>query len=133
MQCKQEIIKVRIPVSTNVPIEMSPASPKIHKTPPKHKISDYALTHIQSQTDILQEEIEQKNIGKGDENEILYERIVILEKENNSLKNEIKHEQLIVHMLTSSENGNSQWKFSKSINPDLLDKPETPTSINLTN
>ena len=36
-------------------------------------------------------------------------------------------------MLTSNGNGNSQWKSSKSINPDLLDKPETPTSINLTN
>ena len=30
-------------------------------------------------------------------------------------------------MLTSNENGKTQWKSSKSINPDLLDKPETPT------
>ena len=61
MQHNQEIIIVRIPVSTNLPIEMSPPSPKIHKTPPKHEISDNALTHIQSQIDILKEEIEQKN------------------------------------------------------------------------
>ena len=60
-QHNQEIIKVRILVSTNVPIEMSPASPKIHKTPPKQEISDNAPTHIQSQIDILKEEIEKTN------------------------------------------------------------------------
>ena len=57
----QEIIIVHIPVSTNLPIEMSPTSRKIHKTPPKHEISDNALTHIQSQIDILKEEIEKTN------------------------------------------------------------------------
>ena len=57
----QEIIKVHIPVSTNVPIEMSPASNKLHKTPLKHEISDNALTHIQSQIDILKQEIEKTN------------------------------------------------------------------------
>ena len=36
-------------------------------------------------------------------------------------------------MLTSNENGNTQWKSSKSMIPDLLDKPETPTFINFTN
>ena len=36
-------------------------------------------------------------------------------------------------MLTSNENGNTHWKSSKSINSNLLDKSETPTSINLTN
>lgn len=35
-------------------------------------------------------------------------------------------------MFTSNKNGNKQWKSSKSTNPDFLDKPETPTSINLT-
>ena len=50
-----------IPVSTNVPIEMSPTSPKIHKTPPKHEISDNALTHMQSKIDILKEENEKTN------------------------------------------------------------------------
>ena len=146
-----EIIKVSVPVLPNVPIEMSSASSKIHKAPSKHKMSDNALTHIQSQGDILKEKIEKtntyylefkhninkklkhKNIREGDENEISYERIVVLEKENNCLKNEIKHEQLIVQMLTSNENGYTHWKSSKSINPDLLDKLETPTSINLTN
>ena len=36
-------------------------------------------------------------------------------------------------MLISNKNGNTQWKSSKLINPDLLDKPETPTPVNLTN
>ena len=35
-------------------------------------------------------------------------------------------------MLTSNKNGRNQWKSSKSINPDFLDQPETPTPINLT-
>ena len=56
-----EIIKVSIPVLPNVPIEMSSASSNIHKTPSKHKMSDNALTHIQSQRDILKEKIEKTN------------------------------------------------------------------------
>ena len=116
----------------------------IHKTSTKHEISDNALTHIQSQTDILKEEIkktntygtefkddinkklEHKSIRERDENEILFERIVSLKKENNSLKNKIKNQQLTIQM-------EIEWKSSKSINPDFLDKPETPTPINLTN
>ena len=36
-------------------------------------------------------------------------------------------------MLISNKNGKTQWISSKSMNPDLLDKPETPAPINLTN
>ena len=86
---------------------MSSPSPTIHKTQTKHKISDNALTHIQSQIDLLKEEIEKtntycmefkvdinkklehKSIRERDENEILCKRVVLLEKENNCLKNEI--------------------------------------------
>ena len=110
VQHNQEIIKVCIPVSTNTPTEMSPTSPTIHKTPTKYEIFDNAFTHIQSQTDILKEEIEKtntyymefkhdinkklehKNIRERDDNEILCERIVLFEKENNCLKNEIKNQ-----------------------------------------
>ena len=102
-QYNHDTIKVCIPVSTNLPIEMSPASPTIHKTPTKHEISYNARTQIQSQIDILKEEIEKRNnyctefkddikkklehksIRERDENKILYEKIVLLEKENNSL------------------------------------------------
>ena len=61
-QHNQDIIKVCIPVSTNTPKEMSPASPTIHKTSTKHVIFDNALTHshIQSQVDILKEEIRKR-------------------------------------------------------------------------
>ena len=61
-QHNQDIIKVCIPVSTNTPIEMSPGSPTIHKTSTKHVIFDNGLTHnhIQSQVDILKEEIRKR-------------------------------------------------------------------------
>ena len=127
---------------------MSPTSPMIHKTPIKHEISDNALTHIQSPIYILKEEIEKTNkyytefkddinkklehkgIRERDENETLCERIVLLGQENNCLKIEIKNQQFIIQMLIPNENGKPQWKSSKSINSDLLDKPETPTPIN---
>ena len=90
-----------IPVSTNIPIEISPTSPTIHKTPAKHEISDNALIHTQSQIDISKEEVkktntycmefkddinkklEHKSIREKDENETLCKRRVLLEKENN--------------------------------------------------
>ena len=56
----QEIIKVYIPVSTDILVEMSPASPTRHKTPTKNKISDNALTYIRNQIDVLTEEIGKK-------------------------------------------------------------------------
>lgn len=56
----QEIIKVYIPVSTDILVEMSPASPTRHKTPTKYKISENALTYIRSQIDVLTEVIEKK-------------------------------------------------------------------------
>ena len=127
---------------------MSPTSPMIHKTPIKHEIPDNALTHIQSPIYILKEEIEKtnkyytefkddinkklehKSVRERDENETLCERIVLLGQENNCLKIEIKNQQFIIQMLIPNENGKAQWKSSKSINSDLLDKPETPTPIN---
>ena len=81
----------------------------------------------------INKKLEHKNNGERDENETLYERIVLLEKENNCLKNEIKNQQLVIQMLSSNENGKTQQKSSKSINPDFVDKPETNTPINLTN
>ena len=149
-QNNQEIINLCITVSTIIPIEMSPGSPTIHKTPTNHEISDNALINIQSQIDIKREiektntycaefkeyintKLEHKSIRTRDENEILYEGKVSLEKENICLKNEIKSQQLIIQMLTSNENGKNQWKSSTSINPDFLDKQDIPTSINLTN
>ena len=94
---------------------MSPASPTIHKTPIKHEIYDNVLAHIQAQKDILKEEIEKTNTYCN-EWVLFYnksirerdERIVLLEKENNSLKIEIKNQQFIIKMLISNENGKTQ-------------------------
>ena len=100
-QYNQDTIKVYIPALTNIPIAMSPASPTIHKTPIKHKISYNACTQIQSEIDILKEEIEKtnnyctefkddikrhehKSIHESNENGILYETMVLLKKENGS-------------------------------------------------
>ena len=109
------------------------------------------LTYIQSQIDILREKTEKRNtyctefkddinkklehksIRERDENETLYERIDLLKKENNCLKNKIKNQQLIIKMLPSNENETTQWKSSKSISPGFLNQPETPAPINLTN
>ena len=109
------------------------------------------LTYIQSQIDILREKTEKRNtyctefkddinkklehksIRERDENETLYERIDLLKKENNCLKNKIKNQQLIIKMLSSNENETTQWKSSKSISPGFLNQPETPAPINLTN
>ena len=58
---------------------------------------------------------------------------ILLEKENNCLKDEIKNQLFIIQTFISNENRKTQRKSWKSINPDLLDKTETPTRSNLTN
>ena len=82
---------------------------------------------------IINKKLGHKSIRERDENETLYERIVLIEKKINCLKNEIKIQQLIIQILISNENGKIQWKSLKSKNPYFLDKAETPTPINLTN
>ena len=68
--------------------------------------------------DYIKKKLGHKSIPERDENEILYERIVLLEKESNCFKSEIKNHRLILQMLTSKENEKPQRKSSKSINPD---------------
>ena len=110
-------------VSTYIPTEMSPASPTIRKTQSKQEISDDALTHLQSQKDIWKGEIEKtntycnkfkydinkklehKSICERNENKILYERIVLLEKENNCLKNKVVNQQLSLHVAEEFSSG----------------------------
>ena len=60
-----------------IPIEMSPASTTIHKTPTKHKISDDALIHIQR----LIDKIKRRN----------YQQFIIqikMERSNGNLQNQ---------------------------------------------
>ena len=98
-----------IPVSTNILIEILPASPMIYKAQTKHKISDNALTLIQSQIGILKEEIEKtntyctkfkdninkklehKSIHERNENEVLYKRIDLHKMGNSCLRKEINY------------------------------------------
>ena len=86
----------KIPVSTNVPIELTPGSLVLRKTPTKEEITSNNYSYIQHQIDLLKQELEkntvmnmefQRNIEKtltkaklydGNEAEILYERIVKL-------------------------------------------------------
>ena len=86
----------KIPVSTNVPIELTPGSPVLRKTPTEEEITSNNYSYIQHQIDLLKQELEkntvmnmefQRNIEKTltkaklydrNEAEILYERIVKL-------------------------------------------------------
>ena len=87
-----------IPVSANVPIELTPGSLILRKAPTKEGITSNNYSNIQHQIDFLKQELEkntaknkefQGNIEKTltksklndrDEAEILYRWIVVLEK-----------------------------------------------------
>ena len=146
-----------IPILTDTPIESSPTS-SAKETPTKEALTTQAttdhqpegFTYIQLQIDLLKEEIEKsnlefknlinkelgiKNIRHRDESDILYEKIVRLEKENSCLKNEIKNQQHIIQML-ANDNNTSEWKTIKYRNADDKNrstKPKTPVPINLNN
>ena len=53
--------EVIIPITTNIPIELSPASPVLPKTPTKDHLPSNETTYIQHQIDLLRQELE-KNI-----------------------------------------------------------------------
>ena len=109
------------------PKECRPHLLRYTKTPTKQEISGNALTHIQSpiyilkveiektstyyteSKDAINEKLEHKGNRERDENETLCERIVLLGKENNCSKNEIKNQQFIIQMLISMENGSLQY------------------------
>ena len=114
-------MKYKISVSANVPIELTPGSPVLRKTPTKEEITSKNYSYIQHQIDLLKQELGkntakslefQRNIDKtltkfnlndGDEAEILYEWIVILEKENEYLKNEIRNQKEKMQTLLTYE------------------------------
>ena len=100
--------EILIPVSTNIPVVLSPSSPVLSKTPTKTQIPSTDMTYIQHQIDALRQEIEknaaenikfknlikktltEERIRKRDEAEIFYEKIAILEKKINVLKMRLK-------------------------------------------
>ena len=53
-------------------------------------------------------------IHKREETETLYEKITILEKENQCLKNEIKNEQAVIEMLITGNKSGKEWKVVKN-------------------
>ena len=55
-----------------------------------------------------------ERIHKRDEAEILYEKITILEKENQCLKNEVKNQQAAIEMLITGDKCRNEWKVIKN-------------------
>ena len=58
--------EILIPVSTNIPIVLSPSSPVLSKSPTKTKIPSTDMTYIQHQIDALRHEME-KNAAENNE------------------------------------------------------------------
>ena len=77
---------------------------------------------------------------KNDSNAILYERIRMLEKENQCLKNEIKNQQAVIEILITNDKCTDEWKIVKTksknnrniASPSSL-SPKNPSPVNLQN
>ena len=105
--------EVLIPIATNIPIELSPASPVLPKTRTMEHLPLNDTTYFQHQVDLLRQELEKsvtanndfKNFinkkfaderaHKNDAAEILHDRMRMFEKENQCLINEIKNQQAV--------------------------------------
>ena len=103
----------------------------LSKTPTKTKIPSTDMTFIQHQVDALRQEIEknaaennefknlikkkitEERIHKRGKAETLYEKITILEKENQCLKNEVKNKQAVIEMLITGDKCRNEWKVVK--------------------
>ena len=147
--------EVLIPIATNIPIELSPPSPVLPKTPTMEHLPLNETTYFQHQIDLLRQELENnvtanndfKNFinkklageraHKNDSAEILYERIRILEKENQCLKNEIKNQQAIIEMLITNGKCADEWKTVKTKSKNNTNtasmSPKNPSPVNLQN
>ena len=150
--------EVLIPIATNIPIELSPASPVLPMTPTMKHLPLNDTTYFQRQIDLLRQELEKNVIAnndfknffnrkladerehKNDEAEILYGRIRMLAKENQCLKNEIKHQQAVIEMLITNEKCADEWKAVKiksknntNIASPSSVSPKNPSPVNLQN
>ena len=124
--------EVLIPIATNIPIELSPASPMLPKAPAMEHLPLNDTTYFQHQIDLLRQELD-KNVTanndfknfinnklaverahKNDSAEILHERIRMLGKENQRLKNEIKNQQAVIEMLITNDKCADEWKTVKT-------------------
>ena len=141
---------VKIPLNTDLPIELSPGSPVLSKTPTTKENHTEKFTYIQSQIDRLIDELESnaashkkfKNdiektitnaeIYKRDAEEILFERITILETENKCLKNEIKNQKEIIQVLLS-DGKNERWVKQNKRSSANQNEVKMTTPVNLQN
>ena len=74
---------------------------------------------------------------KNDSAEILYEKIRMLEKENQCLKNEIKNQQAVIEMLITNDKCADEWKTMKTKSKNNTNiasmSPKNPSLVNLQN
>ena len=117
--------EVLIPITTNTSIKISLIWPVLQRLLLWNIYLRLPTTHFQHQIDLLRQELEKdvlriiilKNktkkkkkkkspdgrAHKTDEAEILYEKIRMLEKENQCLKNKIKNQQVVIEMLITND------------------------------
>lgn len=139
-----------VPVSTNIPIELtaSPETPTQHKTQTEPEEN---FSSIQAQINLLKDEIGksqtantdfqnyikstlQQNLDRErDYQDILIEKITILETENKCLKNEIQNQKQIIEVLLSDEKvERNAWKSVTSKTTHLNDR-NISAPVNLQN
>ena len=119
-------------IPTNIPIKLFPSSTVLSKTPTMDHLPVNETTYIQLQIHLLRQESEKnitannhfKNFSnkklangkaiKSDSEEILFEKIRMLEMENQCLKNEIKNQQPVIEMLITDDKCTEEWKTVKT-------------------
>ena len=114
--------EILIPVSTNIPIVLSPSSPVFSKTPTKTQIPSTNMTYIQHQVDALRQEIE-KNAAENNELKNLIKKNWGKDSQKrrrrNTLwkwgsKNEVKNQQAVIEMLITGDKCRNEWKVVKN-------------------
>ena len=145
-------------IATNIPTELSTASPVLPKAPTMEHLPLNDTTYFQHQIDLLKQELEKnatanndfKNFTnkkladerahKNDSAEILNERIRMLKKENQCLKNEIKNQQVVIEMLITNDICADEWKTVKTKSKNNTNiaspssvSPKNPSPVNLQN
>ena len=147
--------KVLIPITTNIPKELSPASPVLPKTPTMEYVPLNDTTYFQHQIDLLRQELENnitvnnyfkkfinkkladERAHKNDSPEVLYERLRMLEKENQCPKKEIENQQAVIEIPITNDKCADEWKIveTKSKNNTNIASmsPKYPSPVYLQN
>ena len=83
----------------------------------------------------IEKTLTKAKLNDKDKKKILYERIVILEKENECLKNEVRNQKEIIQTLLTDER-KERWITVNKRNSEVEDKIykyQTPVPVNLKN